>query len=781
MDLTGSTNLDYALALTEPQLANTEDYDFTYNPFRRSSKELLKRGILCIPIPRQEKGCALKDWPTKASVDPVQIEKWEKQNPQQNAGAVCTPSTICVLDIDDLEIIKTLPQPLPDTFVVRTRKGLHVYFLQTDATRNLGNTSASDPLDPKHHLFDFQQNNKYVVAPYSIHSGIVYTILKNVDITLCPDWLSDWIKEKAFLSKPAPAPIEEHPSSPTRLMLGGKCIYEEHPLTKDQFEAWLNHHNESVESAKWKEASDNRPARWEYIRTEECPWAEEHTNKNAPKDFAIYFSLDGKPGIHCCHSHKKQWSDYRAFLVKKTGYDFSMVTGEMFTSTPMQSSENNPAMEPTEITQSDIVYPLQVWEGTLYSDFAKLCTQDNFMPPEFFIESLKTVCGAIMADRVKTVSNISPRFYTILVAESGTGKGTSINWSTDVFAESFIGTQVRPALLWTLGKDEKRLMTNIGAQKALIASDAGFFNAITSDPHTLICASELQTLLSPTHIEGSGTRLMTNYLNLYDSTEVQVGQTKDRLGSGGKAYLSILSGGTQDIWDSAFDGAKADGTGIYNRFNLVVSDNIKVVADLKKPDITSFVTALRTKFDELHNAKIEATLDNAAKELFVQWFGDPAIQELPINVKGRVNVLALKNALHMVWLEDTSISTGDHLSEGDPQQPIKKLTITKSIMERAIALSNYQINVRKQYTPAESDNPQAVCENKIRKYMRKVKKTTMRDLRRGINAARYGSKLFFQSVTGLKNTGEIEWEYKGNNKAIDVMWVDWESSDEFNA
>jgi len=190
------TNFDVT---TVPALcAQTEDFDYTVAPFFRASKELLARGIKCIPIPCQEKGCRLKDWPELATTDLVQIEKWKHQNPRMNAGAVASPEGVCILDIDDPSIIEQMPAGMPRTFTVKSSKGLHFYFKQTDATRALGNASASAPDNPEHHFFDFQQNRKYVVAPWSIHpTGAMYSVVDDSPVLECTDWLNSWISKIA--------------------------------------------------------------------------------------------------------------------------------------------------------------------------------------------------------------------------------------------------------------------------------------------------------------------------------------------------------------------------------------------------------------------------------------------------------------------------------------------------------------------------------------------------------------------------------------------------------
>jgi len=67
-----------------------------------------------------------------------------------------------MLDCDVPHLQQTIEtesgQVFPPTFSVRSSKGIHYYFRQTDASRKTGNVSVDG-------LFDAQIKNKYVVAP----------------------------------------------------------------------------------------------------------------------------------------------------------------------------------------------------------------------------------------------------------------------------------------------------------------------------------------------------------------------------------------------------------------------------------------------------------------------------------------------------------------------------------------------------------------------------------------------------------------------------------------
>jgi putative DNA primase/helicase len=155
------------------------------------AKTVARHNIRVIPIPPHEKGAKLPNWPDLASSDLSQIQQWEQAQSDGNYGVVCTPDTIVVLDADNpglrSHIERQTGKDFPDTLTVRSSKGYHYYFWQSDKSRVMGNRSLAG-------MFDLQSNRKYVVGPGSIHpSGAEYTIINNTDIVPMPDWLADWL------------------------------------------------------------------------------------------------------------------------------------------------------------------------------------------------------------------------------------------------------------------------------------------------------------------------------------------------------------------------------------------------------------------------------------------------------------------------------------------------------------------------------------------------------------------------------------------------------------
>ena len=293
------------------------------NPFAKASAVLTPRGVPLIPIRIYDKGPRIPGWQKKATTDPEQIAAWADPRWKFNAGAVARDNGVCILDIDDTSLLAEMP-PVPPTFEVKSggKGSPHYYFSQTPLSRALGNRQGRVPdgLDSEGRqkyrtTFDFQQNDKQCVAPFSIHaSGRIYQVTNDAPFAPIPDELCAWIASKSE-DQNSPAPDFKKGEG---LWVGG-C-----DITPDQFETYFDedHHNVPLDDRV------RLKTRWMWI-VGRCPWEFMHTNPNGEKDFAVLLDDFRGPQIKCCHSScGKHWSDYRKYLIEQSGQDYSMKTGE---------------------------------------------------------------------------------------------------------------------------------------------------------------------------------------------------------------------------------------------------------------------------------------------------------------------------------------------------------------------------------------------------------------------------------------------------------------------
>ena len=162
-------------------------------PFLDIALRNAARGFRVHPLKPQGKAPELKNWPEMASSDPEVIKSWGVPRMLACNVGVVADDRVCILESDNLpELLKLLedevtglPMPIPDCYTVQARENRpHFYFLQTEATRALGNCDLPG-------VFEFKQHHRYVVAEGSTHpTGPEYKLIRDLPLYPMPDWLT---------------------------------------------------------------------------------------------------------------------------------------------------------------------------------------------------------------------------------------------------------------------------------------------------------------------------------------------------------------------------------------------------------------------------------------------------------------------------------------------------------------------------------------------------------------------------------------------------------------
>lgn len=144
----------------------------------------LDRGLTIHPVKPRGKEPWLNSWPKQASRDPKVISEWSTRFPHSNYG-VAANDDFCILESDNVtELQARLGRPIPRTYTVQARANRpHYYFRQSEASKPAGNMDSPG-------VFEFKQNNRYVVGEGSVHpTGAVYECVLDAPIVTIPDWL----------------------------------------------------------------------------------------------------------------------------------------------------------------------------------------------------------------------------------------------------------------------------------------------------------------------------------------------------------------------------------------------------------------------------------------------------------------------------------------------------------------------------------------------------------------------------------------------------------------
>jgi hypothetical protein len=685
-------------------------------------------------------------------------------------------SGLCVADIDEgiaseAELVAFLAEfNIPVTRCIRSGRtssfGCHLYFRGV-----MESGSFAIPFHGKIVKGEIKSSApRYVVGESSFHkSGQQYVRLWDVAIEPTPVSLFTELLEKY-------PQVKATSTIPT---ITDTKVFEGDAVTCEQFELWAEKNGEAFSTPVFHEGKQA----WMYIRDNGCPWEEAHvamtgehihTGDNGDADFAVYVPLAGKMSAKCQHESCKAmwttewcWTSYRAWVEKKTGkkiplqpsgtITFGKTGGSNLPNGQCASAASQEAevimSNPTEAqtpNPTSIVYPMDAWKGTLYHDYAELCGQENYIPREFFVESLKTTVGAILSKRlnIANVEGGTPRFYTVLIGYPSAGKNTAVSWATGLFDEDKHvqeSTKIdgkdssKYCLLWH--PQETPTNDALGACITQVSSASGlakFLPSISKKGDTkaqdclLFKYTELSTMLEKCQIEGSGLALVSALCDLYDGTEFSIPALSEQKPFGGHLRLSILAGIQPERWDELASGKGIENSGIHSRWNLVPSEEKRTVPTLVKPDLSHFGEQIRT----LMTKAVPLTADASALTAMKVWHNKLWEIESNRTHLTRLNILAWRNALHHAWLTGKTMIDGESVSVGT-------------------RLADYQLSVRKRYEPLIGDSRLDKAISAIRRCLTERGALSLSELKRGVNYKRL-NHMFEQALAFLFRQAEVE-------------------------
>src|SRR5271163_950269 len=347
----------------------------------------IARGWYVHPLKIADKIPITKHGKNDATLDETQIRKWWSQTPKANVGISCGPSGLVVMDAD---------HGIPDyeSFIAwRTRNGLPVTYTVRSG-RRVG------------------KNGKPEFGAQMYYAGS----LKDGKFEL--DGVTGEIKS-----------------------LGGlvMSVGNVHPDTKEVYRLIVD-----APLAPVPAIIEQSRTRAEQKRTERKPGQLIEENRNIELCSEVGRFRHKVFGVteDATVAYMLQWC-LENFAVSMSCEEIEETTRKQFRL--YADAEEAPAVELTpavsvESAEVEVVeeldaslratplprYPIEVWEDTLYLEFARRAAHGNFVPPEFFLEGAMTYAGAMAADNLRGLSDeITPRMYTVLLAPPGIGKGTT--------------------------------------------------------------------------------------------------------------------------------------------------------------------------------------------------------------------------------------------------------------------------------------------------------------------------------------------------------------------
>jgi hypothetical protein len=387
--------------------------------------------------------------------------------------------------------------------------------------------------------------------------------------------------------------------------------------------------------------------------------------------------------------------------------------------------------------ESPTHYPVDVWEGTILHELALTCQRGNHLPLEFFIETAKTVIGAVCGHRITPATNLGQetRFYTTLLSEfTGGGKSESVKWLLDMMYDT--------QLLYTSEHPPLRELTNVGARKSSFGSGRGMIEAFFKHGRILQVYDEMTVMVEKFNIKGSGGAFMGVITEMFENhypPESGIGGTGQRPDSAPRTcHNSILSCTIKKKREEMYSSG-ADNSGWWPRENLVATGEIELVSMLEPPDLSEFGAQLFNKIVPLNDYRVLVKYSAEARAMLDRWFLEfhQRTKEDADDVKGRLNVQAIRNASFLTWL----LADGTGLETTDAKLgPVRYIECDADIMHRALRLAEYELAVRRANESVQGNNDWAKCENIICKHLAQATKQRLskRMLVRKAHLSKYG-------------------------------------------
>jgi hypothetical protein len=445
--------------------------------------------------------------------------------------------------------------------------------------------------------------------------------------------------------------------------------------------------------------------------------------RNAACDLAI----DDEAKLYAAND-----KEFREFLHRRT----DLVTANLCHRTYIQTlpvAESEPVETEIAATIEVLPYPLEVWDETLYGEFAAKMTDGNFIPPEFFVESVKTCVGAIAGDRVRgKFKGGSLRQYTVLIGIPGKGKGEADRGARAIFRD--LTEDVRDLASGDyITAAAAPVYKHIGAMLANPASDVGLIETATLCPRLIHNPTEFSEFLSKMHIDGSA--LPSIVRELFDSVWITPSTTSKRKAKDLTAMClySLLSTTQPETFEMAISQHGGLGSGLASRLTLISNKETRTVATLLEPNLGDWQKRMFAKLAALEQYPVGLNLSTIAKNLLDVWWmklNDGQHEDESDEILARLNVIVLRNAMHLAWLRDSL-----EIEEGD--------------MKKAIKLGDYQVAQRRTLVLPATDNTFASHQVKIKLYIERHGPSSARRIYKGVNAWRVGTKMHKEALDGL--------------------------------
>lgn len=362
-------------------------------------------------------------------------------------------------------------------------------------------------------------------------------------------------------------------------------------------------------------------------------------------------------------------------------------------------------------------------------EFAKLYAEFLEVPEHFLYMAYLTCLGSALSDRLTLNSELKPepRLFTILLGESADDrKSTALIKIVSFFKETL--TREAFSACWGVGSAEGLQVRLRDGKKP-------------EDPKKLLlCFDEFKQFINKCKIDTSVLLPCVNSLfelNLYEA------HTKTSHVDIDNAYLSLLAASTVQTYERIWKAAFTD-IGFNNRLFLIPGSGekrfsmpMKIEVEQKKPLKTYLIKILKHVGNGL-----ELDITDKARNLYHDWY------------------MSLENTIHTKRLDTYALRLMLLLAVNELKPEIDTETV-----EKVIALSDWQLEVRQEFDPIDADTTIAKMEERIRRNLKKGS-FTERELRIKLHKAiaQSGVWYFTRAIQNLHKAGDITIEKQGKKR-----------------
>jgi hypothetical protein len=373
-------------------------------------------------------------------------------------------------------------------------------------------------------------------------------------------------------------------------------------------------------------------------------------------------------------------------------------------------------------------FPHHVIAGVA-GEFADLYSKYLESPREFFYMSFLTCLGSVLADKVQVVTELDaqPRLYTLLLGESArTRKSTAAKKAYQFFKE-------------TLEQDEFYIIHGTG-------SGEGVARVLNEKNPLLVYYDEFKSMVDKSSYKGSSLLSLVTVLFDNNTWDNKLKKEKDSVDVV-DGYLSILGCSTVETYEKLFTTQFID-IGFTNRVFLVPGEGKRKNAIPRKiPDEEKEpIKRNLLKIIDRAAAGIYLPIQPEAFARYHRWYHEETDTDTPYGRRIDTYGTRLMSLL----------TVNEHKDQVD-----------LAIVEKVVALMEWQFQMRQIYEPINVENKYAELEEKIRRKLHaNPKGITEGILKNRVRADNYGIRMWDYALSNLRAAGEIQIIHQGKTRLI---------------